>query len=348
MARRSGTGDWRRQTRFESCPGGLALNTENGSNRHFFSSKKGGKRHLPLPASRRSLYLFAMSQIRLSAAFAIAACIASGQVPETQAVPPWVSSLGYQPSEIFPVSIGRFGYPYLQVMVNRQAIQLPLDTGNMSRLVFSRDEAKRLKLPITGQTSSYGSNGELRGLRHTFRVAELSALDRTWMDQTATEGDQPDLPGLFGSHYLLDRRFTVDYRRRLLAVSDSAMPATMTKACLQLLPCKNEPGMPVVEGTVNGRKVLIQIDTGKSRTCIDTALARELDLPRTPDGWVIAEIRIGEWTCSVKSARANDFSALGEGLPSPILLGIGSDVLPQVLMTIDLRTNHLLLIAQHN
>jgi hypothetical protein len=219
----------------------------------------------------------------------------------------------------------------------------------MSRLVFGAAEVERLKLPVTGNISSYGSNGGLRGLRHTFKVAELTALGRTWVDQTASEGDQPDLEGLFGPQYMLDRRFTLDYQRGLLAVSDSAMPpAAMVGAGLKLLPCRNEPGMPVVEGTVNGRKVLIQIDTGKSRTCVDIALARELVLPRTPNGWAIAEIRIGEWTCSVKSARADDFSALGKDLPAPILLGIGSDVLPQVLMTIDLRTNRLLLIAQQD
>lgn len=244
------------------------------------------------------------------------------------------------------MSIGRFGYPYLHVMVNRRAVNLPLDTGNMARLVFGQAEAQRLELPVTGQTRSYDSNGELRGMRHTFKVAEITALGRTWVDQAASEGDQPDLEGLFGPHYLLDRRFTLDYRRGLLAVSDSALPAAIAGECLKLLPCQNEPGMPVVEGTVNGRKVLIQIDTGKSRTCVDMALVRELALPRTPNGWAIAEIRIGTWACSVKSARADDFSALGKNLPSPILLGIGSDVLPQVLMTIDLRTNRLLLIAQ--
>ncbi len=289
-----------------------------------------------------------MTRIRLSAAFALTACVAPGQVPDTQAVAPWISGLGYRPSEVFPISIGRFGYPYLQVMVNHQAVNLPLDTGNMFRLVFSQTEAQQLKLPVTGRTRSYGSNGELRGLRHTFKVAEVTALGRTWVDQAASEGDQPDLEGLFGPHYLLDRRFTLDYRRGLLAVSDSALPPTLAGECLNLLPCQNEPGMPVVEGTVNGRKVLIQIDTGKSRTCVDIALVRELALPRTPDGWTIAEIKIGTWTCSVKSARADDFSALGKGLPSPILLGIGSDVLPQVLMTMDLRTNRLLLVAQQN
>lgn len=289
-----------------------------------------------------------MTHIRWSAAFALAATLALGQVPNTRAEVPWISGLSYQPSEIYPVTIGRFGYPYLQVMVNGRAIHLPFDTGNMTRLVFSQAEAQRLRLPVTGQIPSYGSNGELRSLRRTFKVAEISALGRTWVDQAASEGDQPDLEGLFGPHYLRDRRFTLDYRRGLLAVSDSPMPDAVTGKCLRLLPCRNEPGMPVVEGTVNGRKVLIQIDTGKSRTCVDIALVRELDLPKTPNGWAIAEIRIGAWTCSVKSARADDFSALGKGLPAPILLGIGSDVLPQVLMTIDPRTNCLLLVAQQN
>jgi predicted aspartyl protease len=289
-----------------------------------------------------------MTRTRWSAALALAACIALGQVPDAYVAAPWVSSLNYRPSEVFPVSIGRFGYPYLQVMVNHQAVNLPLDTGNMFRLVLSQTEAQRLKLPVTGQTPSYGSNGELRGQRHTFKVAEVTALGRTWVGQTASEGDQPDLEGLFGPHYLLDRRFTLDYRRGLLAVSDSALPLSLASECLKLLPCRNEPGMPVVGGTVNGRKVLIQIDTGKSRTCVDLALIRELALPRTRNGWSIAEIRIGAWTCSVESARADDFSALGKDLPGPILLGIGSDVLSKVLMTIDLRTNLLLLDAQQN
>ncbi len=35
--------------------------------------------------------------------------------------------------------------------------------------------------------------------------------------------------------------------------------------------------MPVLEGIVNGEKVLIQIDTGQSRTCMDERLVQILN-----------------------------------------------------------------------
>lgn len=92
-----------------------------------------------------------MTRIRWSVALALVACLAPGQVPNARMAAPWISGLGYQPSEIFPVSIGRFGYPYLQVMVNGQAVNLPFDTGNMARLVFSQAEAQSRGLGLLGK-----------------------------------------------------------------------------------------------------------------------------------------------------------------------------------------------------
>jgi hypothetical protein len=93
--------------------------------------------------------------------------------------------------------------------------------------------------------------------------------------------------------------------------------------------------MPVVEGTVNGQNVLIQIDTGKSRTCVDRVLVRHLSIPEAHYGYALADVRIGSWKFAARSAREEDFSRISQGYPSPILVGIGSDVLPQVIMTVD-------------
>lgn len=261
--------------------------------------------------------------------------VGAEQKRETQ--PRWVKDLGYKSAELFPVAKGAYGYPYVTVAVNGRSILLPLDTANMFRLALSRSLAQSMKLTVIGETPSYDANGALLGKQRKFRVGSLSALGRAWSDQEAVEIEQPGLNGLLGPHYLLGRRFTLDYGQGLLAVSDSPIPRSAPGMALKLLQATDCPGMPVVEGSVNGRKVLIQIDTGKSRTCIDRALVRELALPKGANGYPVAQIKIGSWEFSVRSAREEDFSDIGKGLSSPILLGIGSDVLPQVLMTVDYR-----------
>jgi hypothetical protein len=106
------------------------------------------------------------------------------------------------------------------------------------------------------------------------------------------------------------------------------------------------PKLLVVRGSVNGHPVLIQIDTGKSRTCVDRTLATKLALPRAPRGYRIREVTIGNVTFSVSSAREESFEGISQSLPEPILLGIGSDLLSQVVFTIDYKTQLVLLSPQ--
>jgi predicted aspartyl protease len=270
---------------------------------------------------------------------AVLALFGAAWAQERDAQPKWLADLGYKPTEVFPARIGKLGFPYLRVSINGEEMELPFDTGNMRRLVVSASAAARLALAVTGEEPSYDSSGALVGKWRVFRVDSVTALGRTWRDQSAAEANQLDLVGLFGPYYLLDRRFTLDYQRGLLAVSDSRIPANARGGSLSLVPSKRLAGMLVVEGFVNGRKVLIQIDTGKSRTCIDRALARELNLPSNAHGYAVSDIRIGAWKFSVRSAREDNFAGISKDLPSPILLGIGSDVLPQVIMTVDYPRN---------
>jgi hypothetical protein len=270
---------------------------------------------------------------------AMLALLGAALAQEREIKPKWLADLGYKPEDVFPAPIGKLGFPYLRVSINGHEIELPFDTGNMRRFVVSAPVAARLALPVTGEEPSYDSGGTLIRKWRVFRADSVAALGRTWHDQSASEADEPDLDGLFGPFYLLDRRFTLDYQRGLMAVSDSRIPANAPGETLPLVASKRLPGMLVVEGFVNGRKVLIQIDTGKSRTCVDRALAQELSLPSNAHGYAVSDIRIGTWKFSVRSARGEDFTGISKDLPSPILLGIGSDVLPQVLMTVDYPYN---------
>lgn len=269
----------------------------------------------------------------------VVALLGAAWAQEREAQPKWLVDLGYKPREVFPARIGRLGFPYLRVSINGEEIELPFDTGNMRRLVVSAQVAAQLALPVTGEEPSYDSSGAQVGKWRVFRTDSVTALGRTWHDQSAAEADQPNLDGLLGPYYLLDRRFTLDYQRGLLAVSDSRIPANAPGEKFSLVPSKRLPGMLVVEGFVNGRKVLIQIDTGKSRTCVDRSLAIKLNLASNAHGYAVSNVHIGTWKFSVRSAREDNFSGISKDLPSPILLGIGSDVLPQVIMTVDYPRN---------
>jgi len=270
---------------------------------------------------------------------------ASGHPPNGRSW--WANRLGYASSEVFPITVGAFGFPYLSVGINGRSIDLVLDTGNMRRLGLTRPSLSKLRLPPIAQSRGYDERGALVGEDQVFRVVALTAFGRSWHDQKAFEIGEPEAGGLFGPYYLLDGRFTLDYGNGRLAVSRSLLPKDVPGDTLNLVPNEQFPGMPVVQGAVNGHKVLIQIDTGKSRTCVDPSLVRRLNLPTAHYGYALADVRIGSWNFKVPSARKVDFSGISRAYPSPILVSVGSDVLPQVIMTVDYRGGKLNIIPAH-
>ena len=254
----------------------------------------------------------------------------------TEPVLSWQKALGYRASELYPISIGKYGYPYVTVAANGQKLNLVWDTGNMSGLVLNTDITARMKLPIVGESKSYDSSGAMIGTRRAFNVHELGAFGKIWTDVRAYEINTSDIDGLLGPRFLLGQRFTLDYLNKVMAVSDTPLPKGVeASGVLPLIQSPELKGMILVRGAVNGRQVLMQIDTGKSRTCVDPRLVVSDKLPESGNGYRLSEVKIGPYSFSVPSAKQVDFKGLSEGLPEPILLGVGSDILSQVVLTVD-------------
>ena len=251
----------------------------------------------------------------------------------------WVQDLGYSESEIFPLHIAQFGCPFVDVQIDGQSVRLEFDTGNMSGLAISPQLARQLALPQVGQSTSYDSSGATRGQFHLFRAARFSAFGRSWEDQHVHELADDQISGLIGPKFLTDRRFTVDYASGRIAISTQPLPdAAPNVDILPLVPSKTLKGLLVIEGTVNGRSVLIEVDTGKSRTCVDPELVAELALPESGQGYRIDDIRLGLSTFKVPSAKMIGFKGISRGLNAPILLSIGSDILSRMVWTVDYRS----------
>jgi len=240
------------------------------------------------------------------------------------------------PQRRFPIRIGAYGAPYLRISINDRPVELMLDTGNLTGLSLSPATARRLKLPRVGEWTSYGSDGQTRGRFPVVRAERVEILGATFTDQRCYVLDNDRIPGLIGPRYLLNRRFTVDYRAGWLAVADSAAwVAPADGDALPLIPVTRLPGMIVVEGSVNERPVLVQLDTGKSRACIDPSLVAELGLAADPRGAAIDRLTLGTRTFTIASAKIVSFAGISEGLAAPILVGVGSDVLSQFTWSVD-------------
>lgn len=248
----------------------------------------------------------------------------------------WQKELEYEPSEIFSIKVGRYGYPYVQVIINGQELEMAFDTGNMSGLLMAPETVRQLSLSSIGESTHYDSSGEVIGTSRVFRVPELVVFGKVWAKEQAHEHVGSGLVGLIGPRYVYGKRFTLDYKNKIIAVSESPSPRIEQENIIfPLFRSKDNTGMIVIRGEVNGYPVLIQIDTGKSRTCVDPVLVEKMNLPEAARGYRIDKIQLGPHSFKVTSAKKVSFRGISGDLPEPILLGIGSDILSQVVLSVD-------------
>jgi ABC-type branched-subunit amino acid transport system substrate-binding protein/predicted aspartyl protease len=262
--------------------------------------------------------------------------------PELQ-LPPWVRQLGYQPGELLEIEVGEYGYPYVSVAVNGRQIKLAIDTGNMTGLLLSPQAATELGLKTIGSSHHYDSAGKVIGSPDVYEVETLDAFGQVWTGEVAHAHELSTLAGLIGPKYLLERRFTIDYQRRLMAVTGSQLGKVEETVILPMIRSPKHEGLILVAGQVNGRQVVIELDTGKSRTVVDTEIVRSLQLPAAKNGYRIDEIRLGQLVFKAPSAKEKSFKGISKGLEKAIGLGIGSDLLAQVVLTVDYRAGMVVL-----
>ncbi len=291
---------------------------------------------MSVPSARSRCWALAAACV---APVGIVALLATGCAgPRT--APPWQEPLGYRAGDVFPITIGRYGFPFVEVRVNGRPQRMVWDTGNMTGLLVSPRLAERLGLPIIGARPLYDADGSPAGFSRTYRLDSLVAFGQVWTDVPAQADARNDLDGLVGPRFVADGRFTLDYRRRAMAVSRSPLPPLGAGETVLPLVRTHDRGLIVVRGEVNGRPALIQIDTGKSRTVIDPEFARVLGLRPARDrllrsGYRMDAVRLGPHTFRVAAAKAVRLAGLGEGLDEPVVLGVGSDLLRQVVLTVD-------------
>ncbi len=259
--------------------------------------------------------------------------------------PAWVTQLGYRPDDVFAVRRGYLGMPFLEVVIGDSTYSLLFDTGNMVGLTLATPLLDQLGLPELGRWDRLDSGGQVIGSYRRVRAPVVRLLGRTLADEVIFEFSDATLGGLVGPDALPGTRFTLDYRAGNLAITSSPLegvPPGFT--ALPLTRSSRHPRLILARGRVNGRLVLIEFDTGASRSNIDPALAQELSLPTAGNGVRIDSLAIGPFVFSVPSARVNARAGIDPVLSPPIQLAVGSDILAQLILTVDYARGQLLLL----
>ncbi len=271
----------------------------------------------------------------LSAAAATSAC---GQAPS------WVDALGYTPAELSHLRVGSDGFPYVPVRLDGQEFWVLFDTGNMVGLSLATPYFESLSLATVGTVRRRDSSGGLVGEFRIGIVSHAELFGHKQVDERVYEFDHPRLVGLAGPNDLPGTRFTLDYRTGVLAVSSTALPGGAHRGVRRsLVRSRAHPRLVLVEGSIRGRSILIELDTGKSRAVVDPGWAVEAGIAVRGDTVAVGSVRIGELSFEVENAKPVSLGAIDPELPLPLALSLGSDVLLRYLMTVDYATGVVLL-----
>lgn len=277
----------------------------------------------------------------------IAAILVLSQPPASASAqdPWWLDSLGYTPSQVFAIQVGPDRYPYIPVRINGTELRLLFDTGNMVGLTVATAEFDRLWLPVTGTIRRRSSSGDVVGAFRIGRAERVEALGHVVTAVAIHEFQHPRFAGLFGPTDVPGDRFTLDYQRQVIAVGESVPGNALELGALPLVRSSRHPRLILVEGAVRGKPVLIELDTGKSRTVVDPAWANSIGLAvGSADTVRLGEVSIGDFAFDVRDAKPVSLGAIDPTLPSPLALSLGSDMLSRVVLTVDYARGRVLLL----
>lgn len=275
--------------------------------------------------------------------FAISILLISCKKPN-QKLLQWQERYKYKGKDIYKINIDGEGLPHVDVLVNNRNLDMVFDTGNMKGMIIELDKARQLRLPRIDNWNGIDYEINSVGKFSVFSTNSVIVFSREWDNERIYESRKEYLNGSIGPRYLVGKRFTIDYKNRVLAVADTLGNVEYKNVKLLPLFVNDEyPGMIIVKGKVNGHEVLIQFDTSKSRTRIDPRLISIIGCERTDDGYIIDNIKIGDYEFTVPNAIEKNFKSLDGKYSEPVLLSVGADIISRVVLTVDYGSNQVIL-----
>jgi hypothetical protein len=267
----------------------------------------------------------------------------------------WKTDLQYDNDEIKPLYMSWTGCPEVEVQLNGKPFHLKYDFGCSKGFQITTAIEDKADYAVLEETNTYEADGTFRGKVKRIKVDSLEVFGNRFENQEGTLADWrifSSLPyeGLIGLEYFTSCRFTLDYRRRKLGLTRKLLPDTVRESheyeFIELLdpPDYHKYGVYAL-GEVNGAKCVIHIDTGCSRTTVDPAILTADQKAKHDGNRCSAEslVSLGGFTFTIRDFRV---AQIRHPSPSryPVRMGIGSDLLKHLMITIDRTENRNVLI----
>jgi hypothetical protein len=99
-------------------------------------------------------------------------------------------------------------------------------------------------------------------------------------------------------------------------------------------------GYLLVRGRLAGRNVLVNVDTGKSHTVVDVALARDPELRPDPATGRV-DLELGRWHFHPPLERQDDYADLSRRAGGTVAVSLGQDLLVGLILSVDWRAGRL-------
>ncbi len=267
----------------------------------------------------------------------------------------WPRDLGYQDREVYPLIVSpSTGCPFVEVNFSGILTPLMLDTGSAHGFLIT-NQAPSIPYHVEERTEELNADGSHRGESVVIRIDSIDVLGRLFKDARGTFTDwqmysSAPFAGTVGLDFFLDRRLTLDYLSKRIAVSIKPLPAILDHErylALDLVDPPVEQGhILYVRASVNGRKSIVYLDTGYNLSWIDPGFVDGLQKVEKPGKYRIfrqrVPVEIGGCNLLLNDLR-EDSIRRGAGFDSPVALTLGSDFLSNFIVTIDLRAKKLIL-----
>jgi hypothetical protein len=267
----------------------------------------------------------------------------------------WLKDLGYDRKQVYRLNLTPLGCPLIEVDVSGTKLPLMLDSGTAHGFVVT-NYAPPVPLHVETGTEELNADGSHRGESFQIAVDSISVLGKAFENVSGRLSDwrmfsSEPFNGTVGLDFFLDRRFTLDYKSGRVGLSTLPLPEKLDRrryAYLDLIDVsKSQGNVLYARGSMGGRDVLVYFDTGYNVSFIDPQVAGDFARVARP-GMKFSVFRegvslqLGGHTFVLNELR-EDAIKRGAGFELPVALVLGSDVLSQFILTIDVRAKKLVI-----
>jgi hypothetical protein len=267
----------------------------------------------------------------------------------------WLKDFGYDREQVYPLSLTTPGCPLVEVDIAGIKMPLMLDSGTAHGFVIT-DHAPPVPHRVKERSEELNADGSRRGESFQIAVDRMTVLGKVFENVSGSLSDwrmfsSEPFNGTVGLDFFSDRRVTLDYRAAKVAVSTSPLPERLDRkryAYLDLIDAPRSQGNVLyARGSVSGHDVLVYFDTGYNVSFIDPQYAGDFARIFRPgmrfsvfrEG---VQLQLGSHTFVLNELR-EDAIKRGAGFELPVALVLGSDVLSQFIITVDVRAKKLVM-----